>query len=79
MKPEVINFTVDARNLSCPMPIVKLKKQINTMNVGEVVEMVATDPGSMSDVKGWSQQTGHELLHQEQVEKEFFHYIKKSK
>ena len=79
MKPEVIHFTVDARNLSCPMPIVKLKKQIKVMHIGQVVEMVATDPGSQSDVKGWSQQTGHELLHNEQVGKEYFYYIKKSK
>ena len=49
------------------------------MEIGQVVEMVATDPGSPSDVKGWSQQTGHELLHNEQVGKDYFYYIKKSK
>ena len=79
MKPEVIHVKLDCRNLSCPMPVVKLKKQIGTMEVGQVVEMVATDPGSVSDIKGWSQQTGHELLHNEQVGKEYFYYIKKSK
>ncbi len=79
IKPETIHFKLDCRNLSCPIPIVKLKKQINSMEIGQVVEMVATDPGSPSDVKGWSQQTGHELLHNEQVGKDYFYYIKKSK
>ena len=41
--------------------------------------MVATDPGSVPDVKGWAQQTGHELLHHEQQGKEYYFYIKKTK
>ena len=79
MKPEVIHEKVDCRNMSCPMPIVNLKKRINTMQVGQVVEMVATDPGSVSDVQGWAQQTGHELVHHEQVGKDYFYYVKKTK
>ncbi len=79
MKPEKVDIQVNCRNMSCPMPIVHLKKNIKTMDVGQVLEMVATDPGSVSDVKGWSQQTGHELVHNEQIGKDYFYYIKKSK
>lgn len=79
MKPEKIDQKADCRNLSCPMPIVKLKKAIKGMEIGQIVEMVATDPGSVSDVKGWAQQTGHELLFNEQVGNEYFFYIKKAK
>lgn len=79
MKPEVIHQKTDCRNMSCPMPIVTLKKKLKNMEVGQVIEMVATDPGSVPDVKGWSQQTGNELLHHEQVGKEYFFYIKKTK
>jgi len=78
-KPDKVDVELDCRNLSCPMPVVKLKKTINGMQLGQIVEMVATDPGSVSDISGWSQQTGHELLHHEQVDKDYFYYIKKSK
>lgn len=55
-------LTVDAKGLVCPMPILKAKKAIDTMQVGEVMELVATDPGSMADFKAWTKSTGHELL-----------------
>ena len=79
MKPELIHLKVDCRNMSCPMPIVTLKKKLKDIEIGQVVEMVATDPGSIPDVKGWASQTGHELLHHEQQGKEYFFYIKKAK
>lgn len=79
MKPEVIHSKADCRNMSCPMPIVTLKKKLKELEIGQVIEMVATDPGSVPDVKGWSQQTGQELLYHEQIGKEYFFYIKKTK
>lgn len=79
MKPDKIDAKVDCRRMSCPMPIVHLKKNIKNLEVGQILEMVATDPGSVSDVKGWAQQTGHELVHNEQVGNEYFYYIKKTK
>ena len=79
MKPEIIHAKADCRNMSCPMPIVTLKKKLKELEIGQVIEMVATDPGSVPDVKGWSQQTGHELLHHEQKDKEYYFYIKKTK
>ncbi len=58
-KPSLI---VDAKGLVCPMPILKAKKAIDSIQVGEVLELVATDPGSMADFKAWTKSTGHELL-----------------
>ena len=59
--------TVDARGLKCPMPIVKAKKEIDTIPVGEVLKVVATDPGSVLDFQGWIKTASqYELLKQEE-------------
>ena len=79
MKPEKIDVTADCRKMSCPMPIVTIKKKMKDMTVGQIIEMVATDPGSLPDVKGWVNQTGNELIHHEQIDKEYFFYIRKVK
>lgn len=56
--------TVDARGLSCPMPIVKTAQAIRSMPSGAVLELLATDPGSVKDVEAWSKTTGNELVEQ---------------
>jgi tRNA 2-thiouridine synthesizing protein A len=55
---------VDARGLSCPMPIVKTAAAIRTVPSGELLEVLATDPGSVKDVAAWSRTTGNELVEQ---------------
>jgi tRNA 2-thiouridine synthesizing protein A len=55
---------VDARGLSCPMPIVKTAQAIKTLAPGELLEVLATDPGSVKDLAAWSRTTGHELIEQ---------------
>ena len=55
---------VDARHLSCPMPIVKTAQAIKTIEPGALVEVLATDPGSVKDFAAWSRTTGHELVEQ---------------
>jgi tRNA 2-thiouridine synthesizing protein A len=55
---------VDARGLSCPMPIVKTAQTIRTIAPGELVEVLATDPGSVKDFAAWSRTTGNELVEQ---------------
>ncbi|RMF68299.1 MAG: sulfurtransferase TusA family protein [Calditrichaeota bacterium] len=54
--------TLDCSGLLCPMPVVKTKKAIQELQVGEVLEMISTDPGSIPDMEAWSRQTNHELL-----------------
>jgi len=55
---------VDARGLSCPMPIVKTAQAIKSIASGALVEVLATDPGSQKDFAAWSRTTGHELVEQ---------------
>ena len=54
--------TLDCTGLNCPLPILRLSKAINGVAVGEQVEMVATDPGSVKDVEAWAKQTGNALV-----------------
>lgn len=55
---------VDARGLACPMPIVKAAIAIKALAPGELLEVLATDPGSTKDFVAWSTTTGHELVEQ---------------
>jgi tRNA 2-thiouridine synthesizing protein A len=59
-----ITQTIDARGLSCPMPIVKTAQAVRNMPSGAVVELLATDPGSIKDVAAWCRATGNELIEQ---------------
>jgi tRNA 2-thiouridine synthesizing protein A len=56
--------TVDARGLSCPMPIVKTAQAVKGLAAGQVVEVLATDAGSIKDFAAWSKSTGNELVEQ---------------
>jgi tRNA 2-thiouridine synthesizing protein A len=71
--------TLDASDLACPMPIIKTKKAIDAMKLGEILKMISTDPGSVSDVAAWTAKTGHELLGHEDIEGKYVFYIKKAK
>jgi tRNA 2-thiouridine synthesizing protein A len=55
---------VDARGLSCPMPIVKTAQAMKTIASGDLVEVLATDPGSVKDFAAWSRTTGNDLVEQ---------------
>ena len=59
-----ISQRVDARGLSCPMPVVKTAQAIKTLRPGELIEVIATDPGSIKDFAAWSRTTGNELIDQ---------------
>jgi tRNA 2-thiouridine synthesizing protein A len=57
-----VDKTVDYKGLFCPMPIVKVARAIKEIEVGQVLEMLADDPGSKADMQAWARQTRHELL-----------------
>jgi TusA-related sulfurtransferase len=59
-----ISRQVDARGLSCPMPIVNTAQAIRAIGSGELIEVLATDPGSVKDFAAWSRTTGNELIEQ---------------
>lgn len=71
--------TLDAQGLSCPMPVVKTKQAIDDLAEGDVLEVVATDSGSMSDIEGWASSTaGVELLEQIETDDVYKHYVRKT-
>ena len=54
--------TLNAEGLNCPLPILRAKKTLKGMNSGQVLEITATDPGSVADMAAFCNQTGNELL-----------------
>ena len=68
---------LDARGLNCPLPILRCKKSLTDMTSGQVLKIIATDPGSVKDFQAFSKQTGNELLASETADKEFVFFMKK--
>jgi tRNA 2-thiouridine synthesizing protein A len=68
---------LDARGMNCPLPILRARKALNEMSAGQVLRIVATDPGSVKDFESFSRQTGNELLSQSASDKEFVFYLRK--
>ena len=68
---------IDTRGLNCPLPILKAKKALADMASGQVLKVVATDPGSMRDFQAFARQTGNELLEQQTQDAEFIHYLRR--
>ncbi|HZV53341.1 MAG TPA: sulfurtransferase TusA family protein [Rhodocyclaceae bacterium] len=68
---------LDARGLNCPLPILRAKKALAELTSGQVLRIVATDPGSVKDFQAFAKQTGNELLSSAENNKEFEFYIKR--
>ena len=68
---------LDARGLSCPLPILKTKKSLNELTTGQVLKVVATDPGSVKDMQAFANQTGNPLLSSAEENKTYVFYLKK--
>lgn len=68
---------LDTRGLNCPLPILRAKKALTDMQSGQVLKIVATDPGSVKDFQAFSKQTGNELLQHGEAQKEFTFYMKR--
>lgn len=69
---------LDARGLNCPLPIVRAKKAIAPMQTGQVLKVVATDPGSVKDFQAFCQQTGNELVSSSEGNGEYAFLIRKT-
>jgi len=76
---ETPKLSLDFKGLLCPMPVVKLALAIKQIQVGELVEAVATDPGVMADIPAWARTTGNELVTLEKREKDFLFIVKRLK
>ena len=63
-----IKITVDASGLSCPLPIVRTAQAAKTAASGDLIEVIATDPGSVKDFEAWAKATGNALVEQTVVD-----------
>ena len=70
---------LDCTGLLCPIPVIKTSKAIKEVEVGQVLKMIATDPGAPADMEAWARQTGHELLASEQEDGKFIFFIRRTK
>ena len=71
--------TLDCSGLACPMPILKTKKAVDSLQIGQVLKMIATDPGATSDMEAWTKKTGHELVESEVDGDKYIFFIRRSK
>ncbi len=68
---------LDASGLNCPLPILRTKRSLNDMASGQVLKVVATDPGSVKDFQAFARQTGNDLLSSETANNEFIFFMKR--
>lgn len=73
-----VTKTLDAKGLVCPMPIVKTKKAMDTINSGEVLEVFVTDKGALKDFPAWAASSGHTIIDQKQENDALIFYIQKA-
>ena len=72
---------IDARGLICPLPILKAKKALSDMHSGEILKVLATDPGSVRDFQAFARQTGNDLIDQQALQgdgrEEYVHILRR--
>jgi len=73
-----VDIELDLCGLTCPMPLLKAKQALNKMASGEVVKVIATDPGSERDFQVFAQQSGNRLLAMEKGDGRFFYWLQKN-
>ena len=71
------DVVLDARNLLCPMPVVKAGRQIRSLTDGQILKILATDRGSIADFPAWAEDTGNELLEWHEEDGTFVFYVRK--
>jgi tRNA 2-thiouridine synthesizing protein A len=72
-----IDKELDTRGLNCPLPILKAKKALAELASGQMLKIVATDPGSVRDFQAFAKQTGNELVEQQTVGADFIHVMRR--
>jgi len=72
-----IQKTLDVKGLFCPIPVIKTKQIINTVDSGHIIEVIATDPAAKDDIPSWARREGHEILKIEEENKIIKFYLRK--
>lgn len=73
-----VDETLDCKGLSCPMPVVRTKKAMEELKSGQVLQVEATDKGSLADLRSWAQRTGHEYLGFKEEGEVLRHFLRKA-
>lgn len=73
------DLTVDASGMCCPMPVVEARKGVKSIEVGQTIELIATDPGIAVDMPAWAKNTGHEILSTTRDEQTFRFLIRRTR
>ncbi len=74
-----VDKVLDCSGMLCPIPVVKTAKAIKQIEVGQILQMVATDPGAPPDMEAWSRQTGHDLLESTEKDGKYVFYFQRTK
>jgi tRNA 2-thiouridine synthesizing protein A len=72
-----IDRELDVKGLNCPLPILRTKKTLSEMASGQVLHVLATDPGSVKDFQAFAKQTGNELLSNREIDNVFEYFLKR--
>jgi tRNA 2-thiouridine synthesizing protein A len=72
-----ITETLDTSGLSCPLPVLKAKKALKKLDIGSILKIISTDPGSKKDIHAWARVTKQELLHDEEIEGKYVYIVKR--
>ena len=75
----VADKVLDCSGLLCPIPVIETSKAVKEIGIGQVLKVIATDPGSPADLEAWARQTGHDLLASEQEDGKFVFLIRRAK
>ncbi len=77
MEPVKADVVLDCQGELCPGPVIKVAKAMKTLQAGQILEVRATDPGSLPDMEAWTRQTGHELVARHEVGGVFTYYVRR--
>jgi len=72
-----VDKVMDLKGLACPMPVVKVSKGIKEIEVGQIIEAITTDPGSLTDFPAWARTSGNEIVNTEQGDGVIRFFIKR--
>ncbi len=78
MEEIAVDRILDTKGMNCPMPVLKTKKVIGELQHGQILEVIATDPGSRTDIPALLKRIGHELISKTEKDGVFFFYIRKN-
>jgi len=74
------NLTLNLKGLLCPLPVVKISQAIKTIEVGEMIEAIASDPGVLADIPAWARSSGNELVSMTKLaDREYQFVVKRAK